>query len=632
MPLKQVNFHAGIFASRRMLNLFVALTFLFLQNTQLVLAQPEDDNSNTEEKLAGQYYQLGQYDLAADLYEVLYDKNPATFYYSQLVNCYLNLKDTKSAEKLISRQIKRNPQQLSYLVDLAYVYQESGDDSKAKKQYEKALKELNPTDDRQVKELASSFQMRKQDEMAEKTYIQARTQFPRPYGFQLELADIYKRKHENAKMYDEYFNLLNGNGIVYLETVQNQMQDIIASDIDGKATEELRERLLKEVQRNPDNLVFSDLLVWMFLQKKDFDAAVSQSKALDKRLRENGKRVLQVARICIDNQSFEAGKRAYDYLIEKGTQSPVYAIARQELAIAMYDQLVRAPSYTQEELLNLETLLQQTLSTSTDGVSAAALAIRLGHLKAFYKNEYEQALNLLIPYTSPSNSLPPRVQNEVKLEVADIQLLMGDIWESTLTYSQIEKSMKTDTIGQEAKFRNARLAYYKGDFEWSKVQLDVLKAATSKFIANDAMELSLLIGDNMVFDTTGEALRMFSRADLWVYQNKTNDALSTLDSLNTLFPESTLADDIIYRKAKIAVKQARYSDAVDLFQKLVSLYHDDILADNAMFEMADILQFKLDKKQEAMDYYKALLTEFPGSLYVAEARRRFRQLRGDSIQ
>lgn len=632
MSLKQVNFYAQFFASRRMLNLFVTLAFLFLQGIQSISAQPEDDNSNTEEKLAGQYYQLGQYDLAADLYEVLYAKNPATFYYSQLVNCYLNLKDAKSAEKLISRQVKRNPQQLSYLVDLAFVYQESGDEAKAKKHYEKALKELNPTDDRQVKELASAFQMRKQDELAEKTYIQARTQFPRPYGFQLELAEIYSRKRDNAKMYDEYFNLLNGNGIVYLEMVQNKLQDIIAADADGKATEELRERLLKEVQRNPDNLVFSDLLVWMFLQKKDFESAISQAKALDKRFKENGMRVLQVARICMDNQAFDAGKRGYDFLIEKGAQSPVYGVARQELAMVMYDRLIQAPSYTQEELLGLETLLQQTLSTSTDGISGAALAIRLGHLKAFYKNEHEQALALLMPYTNPANSLPLRVQNEVKLEVADIQLLMGDIWESTLTYSQIEKSMKTDTIGQEAKFRNARLAYYKGDFEWSKVQLDVLKAATSKFIANDAMELSLLIGDNMVFDTTGEALRMFSRADLWVYQNKTGEALSTLDSLGVLFPETTLADDILYRKAKIAVKQARYSDAVDLFQKLVSLHHDDILADNAMFELADILQFKLDKKQEAMDYYKALLTEFPGSLYVAEARRRFRQLRGDSIQ
>jgi tetratricopeptide (TPR) repeat protein len=619
-------------AMRRMKQMLSILAFVACLGIQQLLAQPETDNTATEEQLAGQYYQLNQWDLAADLYEVLYAKNPATFYYSQLVNCYLNMKDTKAAEKLISRQVKRNPQQLSYLVDLAYVYQESGDESKAKKQYEKALKELNPSDDRQVKELASAFQMRKQDALAEKTYIQARAQFPRPYNFQLELADIYKRRGENGKMLDEFFNLLNGNGIIYLETIQNQMQDLIFADVDGKVTEELRERLLREVQRNPDNLVFADLIVWMFLQKKDFDSAMSQSKALDKRLRENGNRVLQVARICMDNQAFEVGKKGYEYLIEKGPQSPVYGIARQELALAMYERLIQAPSYTQEELMSLENLLQQTLTVATDGISAATLAVRLGHLKAFYKNEFDDALSMLMPYTLPSNNLPSRVQNEVKLEVADIQLLMGDIWESTLTYSQIEKAMKTDTIGQEAKFRNARLAYYKGDFEWSKVQLDVLKAATSKFIANDAMELSLLIGDNMVFDTTGEALRMFSRADLWVYQNKTAAALITLDSLSSEFPETTLADDILYRKAKIASKQARYQDAADLYQQLVSIHHEDILADNALFELADLMQFKLDKKQEAMDYYKALLTEFPGSLYVAEARRRFRQLRGDNIQ
>jgi TolA-binding protein len=192
--------------------------------------------------------------------------------------------------------------------------------------------------------------------------------------------------------------------------------------------------------------------------------------------------------------------------------------------------------------------------------------------------------------------------------------------------------MKTDTLGQEAKFRNARLAYYKGEFEWAKAQLDVLKAATSKLISNDALELSLLIGDNLVFDTTGDGLRMFSRADLWMYQNKLADALATLDSLEVAFPSSSLSDDILYRKATIALRQSRFTDAAKLFDQIIANYKKDILADNALFKLAEINEKNLGNTARAMEMYKELMTDFPGSLFVVEARKRFRTLRGDVTQ
>ena len=176
------------------------------------------------------------------------------------------------------------------------------------------------------------------------------------------------------------------------------------------------------------------------------------------------------------------------------------------------------------------------------------------------------------------------------------------------------------------------MAYYKGEFDWAKAQLDVLKAATSKLIANDALELSLLIGDNLVFDTTGEGLRMFSRADLWVYQNKLNEALATLDSLEKAFPSSSLSDDILYRKASIAVRQARFTEAAGFYNQILASYKTDILADNALFKLAELQEKHLGDPAKAQELYKELMTDFPGSLFVVEARKRFRTLRGDSVQ
>jgi outer membrane protein assembly factor BamD (BamD/ComL family) len=146
------------------------------------------------------------------------------------------------------------------------------------------------------------------------------------------------------------------------------------------------------------------------------------------------------------------------------------------------------------------------------------------------------------------------------------------------------------------------------------------------------LELSLLIGDNPAFDSTGEALRMFARADLCFYQNKIQQAYLTLDSLEKEFPESTLADEILYRKAKIKMKQGNYQEAIPLLEKILASYREDILADNALMMLAELNQKQLNNPEKAMQLYKELMTDFPGSLFVVEARKRFRVLRGDTVQ
>ena len=615
----------------RILLLSIVLLSGVLVHAQPGKEGPGEGQPSTEEQLAGQFYQDGEWQKSADLYEKLYEQTQASFYYSQLVNCYLKLKDIKAAEKLTNKQIRKNPRQLTYLIDLAYIYQVSGDEDKAKKQFEKAVKNLDPSDDRQVIDLSSSLQKQKQTELAIRVIQEAR-KFPRNYNFNIELAKLYASKGESEKAINEYVDLLAFSPEEYLEQVQGSLQDMMADDEGGTKTEMIRNRFLREVQRNPDNLIFSDLLIWMFIQKKDFESAFIQAKALDKRLKERGERVYNVARISMSNDAFETGKKGFNYVIEKGPISDLYIMAKKELSVDLFNKLSKAPSYTEAELQELQTLLEGTYTEIGPGEQSYAVAIRLAHVKAFFRNQQVEAIAILEPLTAANSGLTNRSLNEVKLEMADIQLLHGDVWESTLTYSQVEKSMKTDTLGQEAKFRNARLAYYKGEFDWAKAQLDVLKAATSKLIANDALELSLLIGDNLVFDTTGEGLRMFSRADLWVYQNKLNEALATLDSLEKAFPASSLSDDILYRKASIAVRQARFTEAAGFYNQILASYKTDILADNALFKLAELQEKHLGDPAKAQELYKELMTEFPGSLFVVEARKRFRTLRGDTVQ
>ncbi len=247
------------------------------------------------------------------------------------------------------------------------------------------------------------------------------------------------------------------------------------------------------------------------------------------------------------------------------------------------------------------------------------------HLLAFYLSKTEEAIALLdkglaIPRLKPEQS------GLLKTEKADIYVYANDPWEATLIYSQVIEENKTNSLGDDVKLKKARLSYYMGNFEWAKAQLDVLKASTSKLIANDAMELSLLIGNNLNLDTTAVPLTMFAKADLLFFQNKNNEAMTILDGLMKTYPYNTLIDDILYRKAKIEIENQDYTLAAEHLKKIVDDFSYDLLGDDALYMLAGLYNNNLSEKEKARDLYKQMLTQHPGSIYIEESRQKFREL------
>jgi len=209
--------------------------------------------------------------------------------------------------------------------------------------------------------------------------------------------------------------------------------------------------------------------------------------------------------------------------------------------------------------------------------------------------------------------------------------MTGEVWEATLLYSQVDKDFGEDVLGHEARFRNAKLSYYNGDFDWAQAQFDVLKASTSKLISNDAIDLSVFILDNVGLDSITKPLAMYAQAELLVFQNKIDEAFSKLDSISTNYPEHGLLDDIAYLKAKIYTKRKDYTKAIEMYSYVVEKFPEDIRADNALFEMADLYENALNDKEKAKELYEKLFMNYSNSILATDARKRFRQLRGDKI-
>lgn len=579
---------------------------------------------NTDERLATQYFNNKEYDKAVIYYQKLYNKSSLPQHYAKLLSCYIELEEYKNAEKLAKRQVKRNSFQLEYMVDLGYVYELSGQSNKSKNTYEDALKSLSAINE-QIIGLANGFFKYKKSEYAIDTYHKGRKLLKGTYPFNFELAQVYDQLGKTELMLEEYLDLLAYNGS-YIQSVQNALQTALNPDEKGEKKALLKTLLIKRIQKESGNKIFPDMLIWVYIQEKNFKGAFIQAKAMDKRFKESGKRIASLAALSSENKDYETAIKCYEYLITKGPDSYYYITSKMELVNVYNDKIVGSGSYTEADLLNLEKTYLSTIKELGKTASTSSMLRGLAHLQAFYLHNTDSAINILneilaIPRMKPHGAA------KAKLELADIYLFTNEIWEASLLYSQVEKAFKHDVLGEEAKFKNARISFYTGDFGWAKTQLNVLKASTSKLIANDAMQLSILITDNIGIDTTEAPLLMFAQADLLAYQNKNQEAMAMLDTLKQEYPAHTIMDDILYKRYQINYKQQKFDDAAANLQDIITSYADDILADDAIYNLAVLNDYKFDNKEKAAELYKRLMFDYQSSIYVVDSRKRYRELR-----
>ena len=581
-------------------------------------------------ELANQYASTGEFDKAVVYFEKWYNQDAYSAYQPYL-NCLLGMKDYEKAEKLVKKQLKKVPTNSVLLVDLGGVYEAQGKDDQAKQQYDKALKSLFP-DVQMVLALGYMFVEKRKLDYAETTFLAGRKMLQQVYPFSFELADVYAQRGQPEKMVSEYLDLLEFNDN-YLPNVQAILQNKMAFDTQGGLNDIIRTALLRKVQRGNQRPVYNELLYWLLLQEKDFSSAFIQAKALDKRNEENGSRIIALGRLCVSNQQYDVAEECFQYIIAKGNQNPNYITARMELIAAHDQRITSTGNYNKADLIKLEQEYETTLKEIGRNQVSAELLSQYAHLKAFHLDKVEEAVTLL-QATIALPGISPNFAAQCKLELGDILILQGEVWEASLLYSQVDKDFKHDAIGREAKFRNARLSYYMGEFEWAAAQLNVLKAATSQLISNDAMQLGLLIMDNLGLDTDSNPapLLFYSRADLYAFCNRNDAALATLDSMLTEFPSHSLTDEGWYKQAGLQFKKGDYKKAAELYLKIFETYPDDILGDDALYKLALLTQENLNDKARAQELYEMLLTKYPGSLFVVDARKRFRELRGDKVQ
>lgn len=602
----------------RMIKIFS--TFLLIACTSILSGQ--------DARLAEQYFQDGEYEKAGILFAKLLDQNKnQNYYFNRLTDCLIYQDKTAEAETLVKKQLKSFPDEAGNYVVYGNLLEKMGQPDAAAEQYKKAIDKL-PNDRSKITSLAGNFINMSKFDFAIAAYEKGMKVFNDKNMFPYLLADMYRRKDDVPKMIEYYLISLDAD----------PQRDVTIESIFQRTFQpsdylELQKQLYAAIQDAPRAIHFAEMLQWAMLQSRDYLGALRQARALDKMLDENGSRIYQIGQIAKSANEWDAAVKAFEYITkEKGPQNSFYVEAKKDALACKRNKIkLSASPTTMDELKVLEQDYESFIQEFGKNRASSVLIIEYAELVALHLNNIPKAIAILDELIHLPN-IPRPAAAQAKLNLGDYYLVQGEIWEATLLYSQVDKAFKEDQLGEEARFRNARLTYFNGDFEWAQKQFDILKSATSRFISNDAIDLSVFILDNMAGDSVSVPLQYYAQAELLGFQNKHQAALEKLDSIVFLFPNHDIVDDVLYLRAKIYSQLKQWDQAIPIYQTIIEKYKEGIRCDNALFELAEIYDFKLNEKEKAKSLYETLFMDFSNSTFAVEARKRFRVLRGDKIQ
>ena len=597
--------------------LFVSILILLSSNAYC--------QGQTNEKLAAQYLSNGETDKAVILLEQIYLKDLSNEQnYRSYVNSLLQIKQFEKAEKVIKKRPRKFYPQAIYHFDLGNLLLKQGENNKAAKEFEKSITAVDDNMANATLIIANLFEINELD-FIKKLIANQRLKNKNPSLFFNELSKVNFIQNNKSAIIEEQLDFVQ-TGLISIQQAQNAFSDYLTEQNELQL---LRNVLLKKSQLNPNFGFYNELLSWVYIQLKDYEAGLTQNIALDRIKRAEGETILNYAAICKENGAFDVAIKAYQYIITQGIDNEYLAKAKLDLLLTQKAKAISL-NQTVQALLALKPLFENYIQLNDGGNNAAIAREAYADLLAYHLQDPNLATIVLEKIIDDQIGKANFI-NECKLVLGDVYLMTGEIWEAALLYGQVDKANKDEPIGQLAKFKNAQLAYYTSEFEWAKSQLDILKSSTSQLIANDAINLSLIIADNTNLDSNTDALSLYAKADLFIIQQKYKQANLVLDSINLLYPAHELADDILWTKSQIDLKLNDTTAAIQKLTQLVSMDIEGLWADDALFCLANTYDALLNDRKKGMEYLQRLIVEMPGSLYAVAARKLYRKWRGDDL-
>ncbi|WP_397444636.1 tetratricopeptide repeat protein [Polaribacter sp. R77954] len=587
----------------------------------------ENDNQN-DFFLAESYYRQGEYEKATQIYKKLYDKSPFnTTYLNRLITCYQQTDKFLVAQNLLSEKIKKNPTQNYLYVFLGHNFEKQQLNELAKVNYDIAINSLDVSA-AYGGIIGRLFKDYNKLDFAILAYEKAMQQ-NKNSNYNFQIAQIYGEKGDFKQMFEYYINLIDKNGS-YLNLVQRYASRFITDDAENETNILFRKTLLRKSISKPKE-EWNMLLSWLFAQQKDYGKALIQEKALYQRNSTDLSEIFSLGKLSFNNNDYEAAQQCFRFIDEKST------LKEEKIEANLYIAKIAVATKNKD----IEILFRNLFNKFGKNQETIALQVTYADYLTFSKSEPEKATTILEEALTYSKSKFEKAR--IKLKLGDVLVFRGRFNKALIYFSQIQTQLKGSELAQQARFKVAQTSYFKGDFDWAKAQLKVLKGSTTQLIANDAVDLFLKITDNEPVDSIPSGLKQFAKAELLAYQNKNEAALQELEGLlspkkttkTELFvvakPGEVIYDDVLYLQAKLLIKQEKFLAAIASLEKIIAADNRGFLTDDILYLIAETYNTKLDNIEKAKEYYQKIIFEHPSSIYLVDARKKFRKLRGDTI-
>ena len=585
------------------------LLIIALFSVSFVLCQ----NSSS---LAESYFREGAYEKASQIYESLEKNNPFnTRYLKRLITCYQETSNYEKAANLLQKKLLNNPSQHYLRIEIGYNFDRQQKTALAKKEYDIAIEAItsNPS---LGGIMGRMFQQNNLLDYAIEAYSKTMRLYKNA-SYEFQIAQIYGEKGEFEKMFDSYTQLIDKDEN-YLGGVQRFTSRYINEDATNSNNIAFKKSLLKKSISNPKN-VWNELLSWLFTKQKEYGKAFIQEKALFNRDPAYIETVFRLAKIAFENNDITTAKKCFDFILEKTN------FIEEKITAELY--LLKIAVKTTAK--NSASLFEKTLQEY--GVNRNSLEIQLefADYLTFKKNNPSKAIEVLEKALLLSTS---KFKNaRIKLKLGEVLVFTGRFNKALLYFSQVQTQLKNHPLSQQARFKVAQTSYFKGDFKWAKSQLKILKGSTTQLIANDAVDLFLVISDNEPKDSIPSGLIDFAKADLLAYQNKNTEAIAIYSTLAQKYQGQNIEDDVLFNQAALYLKESQYENTISNLLKIISIDAEGILVDDSYYLLAEVYKNKIKDTEKASEYYQKIIFEKPSSIYLVDARKKYREIRGDII-
>ena len=570
------------------------------------------------EQLAHYYYDKGDFEKALVSFEELLQEIPQNSqYFLKTVDCYQQLKQFDVAEKAIQARLEKYKQG-SLLVELGYNFQLQKNDVKAQNYYQQALDRIkkNPNE---VYSIAASFERKVLLEYALRAY-QTAVELQPNFNFNYQMGLLYGQLGNQDMMINTFLDEAFANPQNSM-LIQNQLTRFMADEGDTSFDDALRKALIVRTQKNQD-LFWNHYLSWFYVQKKELGKAFIQEKAIYRRDPESLSNIVNLGQLAIEEGDQEAAKEILGFVLEN-TKDLELLIQANSYLLKM-----KINKAQESEFAAINTELDTLLKEFEISPFTLSLQLIQAHFVAFNLKKPEEGKAIV--KRALELQLNDYEQAQAKMELADILLFEEKFNQALIYYSQIELDLKNDVVAHEASLKAAKTSYFKTDFVWALKQFKELKAANTQLIANDALEYFLLINDNTVADSTQTALTAFAKGDYFLYQNRNQEAIKQFQMILQRFKGQEIEAVTLLRLGKIYEKQGDFTLALSQYQTIIDLHSDGIYIDEALYFSAELYNKTLQMPDKAKPLYEKILFNHQDSIYFVDARRKFRELRGDN--